>query len=40
MLVTVQLLQKDNITTGVGGNKITLDGTAGKATIVLPLWMV
>ena len=24
---------KDNITTGVGGNKIILDGTAGKATI-------
>ena len=33
MLVTVQFITKDNITTGVGGNKITFDGTAGKATI-------
>ena len=27
------VITKDNITTGVGGNKIILDGTAGKATI-------
>ena len=27
------VITKDNITTGVGGNKITLDGTAGKATV-------
>ncbi|WP_455238955.1 YadA-like family protein [Veillonella sp.] len=27
------VITKDNITTGVGANKITLDGTAGKATI-------
>ena len=27
------VITKDNITTGVGGNKLTLDGTAGKATI-------
>ncbi|ARF98864.1 hypothetical protein B7L28_02375 [Veillonella atypica] len=26
-------ITKDNVTTGVGGNKIILDGTAGKATI-------
>ncbi|MDU3281913.1 MAG: ESPR-type extended signal peptide-containing protein, partial [Veillonella sp.] len=26
------VITKDNITTGVGGNKITLDGTAGKGT--------
>ena len=27
------VITKDNITTGVGGNKIIFDGTAGKATI-------
>ena len=27
------VITKDNITTGVGGNKIILDGTVGKATI-------
>ena len=27
------VITKDNITTGVGANKITLDGTAGKVTI-------
>ena len=27
------VITKDNITTGVGGNKIILDGTAGKVTI-------
>ena len=33
------VITKDNITTGVGANKVTLDDFDSKATLALPLWM-